>query len=160
MPTGAFPVGPPPDGWSAWTETGSPIAGAFVGVLNPGTAADHAPDPAYFDAGAPEGENAVLLYMDGDAGAEEFGVEQELAATLEPHTVYTLQVDVGNIGSGTALVEPFRSFGFFDLDGFPGYRVQLLAGGEVIAEDTETLLSHFRLEGYDPHPAIAFKVAV
>ncbi len=30
----------------------------------------------------------------------------------------------------------------------------------LISEDTETLLSHFRLEGYDPHPAIAFKVAV
>jgi thymidylate synthase len=30
----------------------------------------------------------------------------------------------------------------------------------LLSEDTETLLSHFRLEGYDPHPAIAFKVAV
>ena len=30
----------------------------------------------------------------------------------------------------------------------------------LLSEDTETLLSHFRLEGYDPHPAISFKVAV
>jgi thymidylate synthase len=30
----------------------------------------------------------------------------------------------------------------------------------LLSEDTETLLSRFRLEGYDPHPAIAFKVAV
>jgi thymidylate synthase len=30
----------------------------------------------------------------------------------------------------------------------------------LLSEDTETLLSHFRLEGYHPHPAIAFKVAV
>jgi len=30
----------------------------------------------------------------------------------------------------------------------------------LLSEDTETLLSHFRLEGYDPHPAIPFKVAV
>jgi thymidylate synthase len=30
----------------------------------------------------------------------------------------------------------------------------------LLSEDTETVLSHFRLEGYDPHPAIAFKVAV
>jgi len=32
--------------------------------------------------------------------------------------------------------------------------------GALLSEDTETLLSHFRLEGYDPHPAIPFKVAV
>ena len=30
----------------------------------------------------------------------------------------------------------------------------------LLSEDTETLLSHFRLEGYEPHPAISFKVAV
>jgi thymidylate synthase len=30
----------------------------------------------------------------------------------------------------------------------------------LLSEDTETLLSRFRLEGYDPHPAISFKVAV
>jgi thymidylate synthase len=30
----------------------------------------------------------------------------------------------------------------------------------LLSEDTETVLSHFRLEGYDPHPAIPFKVAV
>ncbi len=30
----------------------------------------------------------------------------------------------------------------------------------LLSEDTETLLSHFRLEGYNPHPGISFKVAV
>jgi thymidylate synthase len=30
----------------------------------------------------------------------------------------------------------------------------------LLSENTETVLSQFRLEGYDPHPAIAFKVAV
>jgi thymidylate synthase len=30
----------------------------------------------------------------------------------------------------------------------------------LLNEDTEGVLSRFRLEGYDPHPAIAFKVAV
>lgn len=30
----------------------------------------------------------------------------------------------------------------------------------LLSDDTATLLSHFRLEGYDPHPAISFKVAV
>lgn len=31
---------------------------------------------------------------------------------------------------------------------------------QLIDEETDTLLSAFRLEGYDPHPAIDFKVAV
>ncbi len=30
----------------------------------------------------------------------------------------------------------------------------------LLQEDTDTVLSHFELEGYDPHPAIRFKVAV
>ncbi len=30
----------------------------------------------------------------------------------------------------------------------------------LLNEDTETVLSHFELTGYDPHPAIKFKVAV
>lgn len=30
----------------------------------------------------------------------------------------------------------------------------------MLTEDTESLMSHFRLEGYRPHPAIRFKVAV
>lgn len=30
----------------------------------------------------------------------------------------------------------------------------------LLNEDTDTVMSHFELEGYDPHPAIRFKVAV
>ncbi len=32
--------------------------------------------------------------------------------------------------------------------------------GQLLSADTDTLLAHFRLEGYDPHPPIKFKVAV
>ena len=40
-------------------------------------------------------------------------------------------------------------------------RIRSLSDVErLIDEDTETLLSAFRLDAYDPHPAIAFKVAV
>jgi hypothetical protein len=75
--------------------------------------------------------------MDGDAGGGEYGVEQELSATLEPDTVYTLTVEVGDIASCAGLVPPYTSF--FDLDGFPGHRIQLLAGGVVVAEHTASL---------------------
>jgi len=137
VPAGAFPTGPAPAGWEIYYEGGTPIGGAFIGVLNPGTAADHAPNPAFFPDGAPEGDNAALLYMSGDTGDDEFGLTQQLGATLEADTHYTLSVAVGNIASGAGLVEPFTSF--FDLGGFPGYRVQLLAGGVVLAEDAGTL---------------------
>lgn len=145
VPTGTFPVGPPPAGWTPYYEFGSPPAGANIGVLNPGVAADYAPDPPFFTFGAPEGDNAVLLYTNGDAGGAEYGVEQTLAPVLEPNTTYTLSVEVGNIGSGTALLEPFASFGFFDIDGFPGYRIQLLAGGAMVAEVVDAVLPGERL---------------
>ena len=139
MPAGTFPTGPPPAGWSAWYETGGPIAGTFLGVLHPGTAAQFAPNPSFFLNGAPEGQNAVLLYTSGASGGPEYGVEQTLGEVLRPLRTYRLSVQVGNIGSATALLPPYSGLGFFNLDGFPGYRLQLLAGGVVVAEDVDTV---------------------
>lgn len=136
VPTGAFPAGAPPSSWSAY-YAGSPEADMYLGVLNPGTRADHAPAPPCFPAGAPEGDNVVLLYADGDEVGGEYGVEQQLAATLQADTHYTLSVEVGNIASCAGLVSPYLDF--YDLDGFPGYRVQLLAGGVLLAEDAGAL---------------------
>jgi hypothetical protein len=136
VPTGSFPTGPAPAGWSSYFAA-APAPELFIGVLNPGTAADHAPATGCFPDGAPEGDNVVLLYADGDDGGAEYGVVQVLAATLEPDTHYTLTAEVGNIASCAGLVPPFQSF--FVLDGFPSYRVQLLAGGTVVAEDAGAL---------------------
>jgi hypothetical protein len=60
---------------------------------------------------------------------------------LQANTRYTLEVEIGNIASGTAL-----NGQFFNLDGFPGYRVDLLAGGVVIASDNNSLAGNI-LEG-------------
>lgn len=92
----------------------------------------------YFPGGAPEGRNAGLVYLAGDVGGGEAGLQQTLSATLELNTRYRLSVSVGNIASGTGL-PPSASLGFFNLEGFPGYRLDLLAGGMVIASDNNTL---------------------
>ena len=100
-----------------------------VGVLNPSGG-------TFFPAGAPEGSNVALIYLSGDVGGGHVGLSQSLPAFLTEGLRYTLRVEVGNIASGFG-APPFDSF--FDLDGFPGYRVQLLAGGFIIAEDDNTL---------------------
>ena len=135
VPPTAFPVGPAPNGWSAYGAVGN---GASIGVLNPGTLA--ADGGTNFPDGAPEGDNVALMFFNNFAGGAEFGIEQTLSATLQPNTAYTLSVEVGNIASGTSTVEPFQGFGFFDLRGFPGYRIDLLAGNVVIAQDNSMLL--------------------
>ncbi len=137
VPPTAFPTGPAPTGWSPF---GTVSGGAFIGVLNPGVMAIE-PMATYFPAGAPEGDNVALMFFNASQGGPEFGIEQTLADTLQPRTTYTLSVEVGNIASGTS-VEPilYAGLGFFDLRGFPGYRIDLLAGGTVIASDNNTLL--------------------
>jgi len=117
-----------------------PLGGEFLGVLNPGTTADYAGSGLMpcFPGGAPEGDNFALLFTGSDVGGNEYGITQTLSANLEADTVYTLTVEVGNIQSFTGLVAPYQNF--FDLQGFPSYRVQLLADGVVLNEDAGILL--------------------
>jgi len=109
----------------------------FIGTLTP-----FVPDPmdnpgvyAYFPAGAAEGQRVGIAFnFDGSEGLGEYGLFQELGDTLQPYTTYTLEVEIGNIDSGTAL-----SGQFFPLEGFPGYRVELLAGGVMLEQDDNSL---------------------
>jgi hapalindole H/12-epi-hapalindole U/12-epi-fischerindole U synthase len=126
---GTFPI-LNPTGWSV-LDPNQILDGNLdaVGVLNPtGT--------TYFPAGAPEGNNVALIYLSEDIDGGAVSLSQPLTSTLQPNTVYTLSVEVGNIASGFG---PPPSNQFFDLDGFPGYSVQLLAGGVVLAEDVDSL---------------------
>ena len=59
---------------------------------------------------------------------------QTLSDTLAANTLYTLRVLVGNIASGVSVDTTY-----FNLDGFPGYRIDLLAGGSVLASDNNSL---------------------
>ena len=136
VPTGSFPTGAAPASWTAYYENGGPAGGEFLGILNPGTNADYAAAGAgmsCFPGGAPEGDNFALLYTSGDAGGPEYGLSQTLSATLEAETVYTLSAEIGNIQSCAGLVAPYQNF--FNIDGFPGYRLQLFAGDTLLAED-------------------------
>lgn len=129
---GTFPVGPV-TGWPAYDPLGLlPQPGNFTGVINP-------TGSSFFNFDdAPEGRNAALLFCEGTIGQGPIGLSQTLDAVLEAGTTYTLTVEVGNIASGTGL-PPFDAFGFYDLDGFPGYSIQLLANGVVLAEDFDTI---------------------
>lgn len=139
-PTNEFTFGPL-SGWDLYDPEGITSGGAgatfFIGTLTP-----FEPDPigspgvySFFDDGAAEGGRvgiAFNFFGSGDQG--EYGMVQTLSETLEAYTIYTLEVDVGNIASGTSM-----GGGFFNLDGLPGYRVDLLAGGELIDQDNNLL---------------------
>ena len=129
-----FPVVPAVSlpGWTA-VDPGGILASSnnAVGVINP-------TGSTFYPGGAPDGDNAAIIFLGDNIGTTPVSLTQVLTDSLQANTRYTLTVEVGNIASGTGS-PPFDVFGPFDLDGFPGYRVQLLAGGEVIAEDDNEL---------------------
>ena len=90
-----------------------------VGVLNPHPVRPSSP------AGAPDGSNVALVFLSGDVGLGAVGIEQAIDYSLRANTTYTLSVMVGNIASGSGN-PPITDF--FNLAGFPGYAVQLIAG--------------------------------
>ncbi len=115
-----------PDGWRRY-DPGSVIDGNMnvVGVLNPnGT--------ALFPEGAPEGDNVALVFLwNTQTDGIPAGIAQRLSTQLTVDTQYTLRVQVGNIAASQGAP--------YDLDGFPGYRIELVAGSTVLVADDNTL---------------------
>lgn len=128
---GTFPVFVP-QGWTV-TDPNAILDSNddAVGVVNPTGSTFFTPDEVT------DGSNAALIYLAGDIGGGPVGLMQTLGTQLQPNTHYTLQVDVGNIASGFG-TGPFASI-YFELTGFPGYTVQLLAGDLLLAQDVNTL---------------------
>jgi len=131
----------------------------WVGTLRPSP-------PTFFSSVAPEGERVAILFnVAGTGNAGEYGLVQTLADTLQGNSRYRLQVEVGNIASGTA-----ESGEFFDLDGFPGYRIDLMAGGSVLASDDNSLAgsipegewgtSLLQFETGNDHPLLGQSLAI
>ena len=117
-----------PAGWALHDPNNiTPSADVFLGTLLPnGT--------DFFNTTAPEGSRVSILFASAQLGLGEYGYTQTLSTTLQSNSQYNLSVEVGNIASGTTVSEDF-----FNLSEFPGYRVELLAGGQVLAEDNNTL---------------------
>lgn len=104
-----------------------------VGVIRPDV------PQLFFPTGAPEGVNAALVFLAGPQSAEA-GLRQTLTSTLQANRRYRCSVQVGNIASGTSLPGSADGGGvFYNLDGFPGYRIDVLAGASVIASDNNSI---------------------
>ena len=130
IPANSFATTAAPPGWQVH---GGPInfGARTIGVLDPAGSTLYAEPP-------PHGENVgVVFLMDNQANQTNFarieaGLRQTLASTLQTRRRYTLRVEVGNIAND--LQAPFL-FG-----GFPNYRIDLLAGTNVLASDNNSLL--------------------
>jgi hapalindole H/12-epi-hapalindole U/12-epi-fischerindole U synthase len=121
-PPNSFITNAPPPGWAAYGDS-LDFGSRTIGVLNPNTTA------LYLDP-VPDGSNVGVTFLD-PAMNDEAGLQQTLGATLQTLTEYTLTVEVGNLAND---MTPF------DFDGFPGYRIDLMAGTAVLASDDDTLL--------------------
>lgn len=124
-----------PQGWSIY-DPGFIINqnANSVGVIRPDV-----PQP-YFPTGAPEGAQAALVFLAGPQNAVPAGLQQTLAVTLQANRRYRCSVQIGNIASGTSLPGSADGGGvFYNLDGFPGYRIDLLAGTTVVAVDSNSI---------------------
>jgi|GEM_PF-610413 len=140
VPFNEFTFGPPA-GWSLHDPNGVTNGGAgptyYLGTLTP-FEADPIGNPGVyvnFPGGAAEGQRLGIAFnFAGSGGQGEYGIQQTLSTVLQSFTQYTLTVEIGNIASGTAM-----NGQFFNLDGFPGYRVEFRAGGVVLAQDNNTL---------------------
>lgn len=127
---GSFSTVAAPPGWSAYGN-GINFGNRTIGVLRPVTTTLYA-EPV------PLGQNCGVIFLMDNAQNQTFfanieaGMRQTLTNAVQPRTRYTLRVDVGNIANDVNA--PFQ------FAGFPNYRIDLLAGGNVLASDNNSLL--------------------
>lgn len=120
--SGNSTTGPAGWGWSVY-NTGPTNSNRFFGVW------DATGTPSY--VAIPHGQQVGVVFLD-DALSLEAGLRQTLGDTLQLNTEYTLTVGVGNFA-------PSPGGDPWNFTGFPGYRVELLAGSTVLAMDNNTL---------------------
>ena len=111
-----------PAGWTVY-NSGPTSPNRYFGVWDPTGTASY--------VSIPDGQQVGVVFLD-DALGLEAGLQQVLGDTLQLSTQYTLTVGVGNFAP---VVNPQN----WNFAGFPGYRVELLAGTTVLAADNNTL---------------------
>jgi hapalindole H/12-epi-hapalindole U/12-epi-fischerindole U synthase len=125
-----------PTGWTLHDPnliTGGP--GFFTGTLQPNNV-DFFNGPI----AAPEGSRVGILFNSQGRDTGEYGFQQILTDSVQANTRYQLSVEVGNIASGDA-----SNGDSFNLNGFPGYRVELFAidlfmNETELVKDLDTLI--------------------
>lgn len=126
-------------GWDLYEQTPDLTNGGagpdfYVGTLTP-QLDGNTPEPddyINFAAGAADGSRVGIAFnFDNTRDTGEYGLQQTTSHSFAANTVYSLQVEIGNIASGQSLAS-----GFFDLNGFPGYRIALMANGVEIETDS------------------------
>lgn len=125
-PPGTFVTNAPPNGWSTFGSIN--FSGRVIGVVNPN-------DTTLYADLVPDGDNVGVTFLLPSFTNVEGGLQQTLVDTLQTQTEYTLTVEVGNMAVDAT--PPHNAFNF---NGFPGYRIDLVAGSTVIASDNNTLL--------------------
>ena len=141
---GTFTLTPPP-GWNLFDDFG------FVPQSPTSTSSKvnvHNPTLSEYPGGVPQGQNVAGVYLTQAPNVASVGLIQTLDAVVQPNTQYTLTVDVGNPAG-------INEVGA-DLTGFPGYRVLLLAGGEIVAVDDNSLNIE---EGFFATSTVSFTAA-
>lgn len=113
-----------PAGWTVY-NTGATNNLRFFGVINTNSTA------LYYDP-VPDGNNIGVVFLQNQTNIAEAGLRQTLTGSvLQANTRYELQVEVGNMAPNSVN---------YNFTGFPGYRVELLAGNTVVAVDNNSLL--------------------
>ena len=129
---GTFATLAAPPGWTGFGPLN--YQNRTVGALHPG-------GTLLYPGGAPEGQNVGVVFLLDQPGNQQLfagqpaGLAQDLGEVLLADTRYTLRVLVGNLG-----VEPQWPHGQFQFAGFPGYRLELLAGGVVVASEADAVV--------------------
>lgn len=155
----SFITSAPPTSWQAYGNINN--GNRAVGVLNPNTTT------LYLDP-VPHGNNVGVTFLLDNPGNQTFyanseaGMQQTLAETLLPNSEYTLLVEVGNLNTDS---NPNNQYAF---TGFPNYRVDLLAGGQILASDTNSLkpgegrflLSRVRFATGSQHPQLGSALGI
>jgi hypothetical protein len=127
-------VSSPPTDWTVYNTVATNSNRQF-GVWNPTGTQTFEDRDAPNEVRAPDGVNVGVVFLRNTSNFAEAGLQQILAATLQLNTTYTLTVEVGNFADD-------NNMDSFDFDGFPGYRIDLMADGNPIplASDLNTLM--------------------